>query len=293
MPDVVSRLGLLDELRRLAKKGASIEASVITTFAFNGLFYEEVVLRALERAGSRINILLVDARQLTIAFQDPLTRPRRAGRDYLLIPVDAGGAFHPKIALLLSPKKPLLAVGSHNVTDSGYARNDEVTVCWGHQSNGVPRDILDASLGFILDWARTSPGLGELIDEVARRLLRVAADTAVAPSVSTTFIGWRPGQPSLLQQLKLRVPGRAHKISVISPYFDDNLKLLQELAINWSPREMIVGIQQQSTNLLRPERAPSVSRFVEFSAPATVEKSDDQRQPPFLHCKVVALETDE
>jgi hypothetical protein len=178
MSDVVSRIALLDELRRLAKKGASVEASVITTFTLNGLFYEEVLLRALERAGSRLNILLVDARQLSIAFQDPITRPRRAGRDYLLIPVDAGGAFHPKIAVLFSPKRPLVAVGSHNVTDSGYARNDEVTVCWGYQSSGVPRDILEASLAFILDWARMSPGLGELIDEVARRLSRVSDETA-------------------------------------------------------------------------------------------------------------------
>ena len=99
MSDVVSRLGLLDELRGLAKKGASIEASLITTFSLNGLFYEEVVLRALERAGSRLNILLVDTHQLAIAFQDPVTRPRRAGADYLLIPVKAGGAFHPKIAV--------------------------------------------------------------------------------------------------------------------------------------------------------------------------------------------------
>jgi hypothetical protein len=229
---------------------------------------------------------------MQVSFQDPITRPRRAGKDYLLVPVDANGAFHPKIALLFSPKKPLIAVGSHNVTDSGYARNDEVTVCWGHQSNGVPRDILEASLTFILDWARTSPGLGGLIDEVGRRLSRVSDETAIAPTGSAAFIGWRPGQPSLLHQLKQRVPGPARKISVISPYFDDNLKLLQELAIGWVPQEMVVGIQQQSAMLLRPEKAPSLARFVEFSAPAAVGRSDDRRQPPFLHGKVVALETD-
>ena len=32
MSDVESRFGLLDELRTLAKKGASVEASLITTF---------------------------------------------------------------------------------------------------------------------------------------------------------------------------------------------------------------------------------------------------------------------
>jgi hypothetical protein len=292
MSDVVSRLGLLDELRALAKKSASVEASLITTFTLNGLFYEEVILRALERAGSRLNILLVDARELAIAFQDPNTRPRRAGKDYLLIPVDAGGAFHPKIALLFSPKMPLIAIGSHNVTDSGYTRNDEVTICWGSKSNGVPRDILEASLAFNLDWARTSVGLEELIDKVSSRLSRISSETAVVPGKSTVFIGWRPGEKSLLQQLKQRVPGPARKIFLISPYFDDNLELMQELAIGWAPGEIVVGIQQQSAMLLRPEKAPSIVRFVEFSAPAAIEKSDGQRQPPFLHGKVMALETE-
>lgn len=292
MSDVVSRFGILDELRKLAKKGASIEASVITTYSLNALFYEEVLLRALERAGSRLNILLVDSRQLAIAFQDPITRPRRAGRDYLLIPVDAGGAFHPKIAVLFSPKKPLIAIGSHNATESGYARNDEVTVCWGHQSNGVPREILDASVAFILDWVRTSPGPIELIGEVEQRLMRVSDETASAPSESTAFIGWRPRGPSMLYQLNQRVVGRVNRISIVSPYFDDNLAFLQELASLWSPEEIVVGIQSQSALLLHPERAPSTTRFVEFSAPAAAEISDDQKQPPFLHGKVIALQTD-
>jgi hypothetical protein len=60
----VQRVAVLDTLRDLAKAGAGIEASVITTFTFDAAFYEEVLLRAFERAGSRLNIVLVDARQL-------------------------------------------------------------------------------------------------------------------------------------------------------------------------------------------------------------------------------------
>ena len=202
------------------------------------------------------------------------------------------GRSIPRLAGLFSAKKPLVFVGSHNVTDSGYARNDEVTVCWGHQSSGVPRDILEASLALIIDWARTSPGLNGLIDEAVRRLTRLSDETAIADFKSTTFIGWRPGEPSLLQQLKQRVSGPARKISVVSPYFDDNLKFLRELASSWTPQEIVVGIQQQSAMLLRPEKAPTVVRFVEFSAPVATARSDDQRQPPFLHGKVLAFETD-
>ena len=50
------RLPLLKSLKDMAKSGAKLDASIVTTYAFNGLFYEEVLLRAFERAGSRLTL---------------------------------------------------------------------------------------------------------------------------------------------------------------------------------------------------------------------------------------------
>src|SRR5207248_5285613 len=58
-------------------------------------------------AGSRLNIVLIDAAQLAAGMSDPLRRPTRAGTDYLLAPIPHVGAFHPKIVALLSEKQPL------------------------------------------------------------------------------------------------------------------------------------------------------------------------------------------
>ena len=102
--DRAPRLPLLKTLKDLAKTGVTLDASIVTTYAFNGLFYEEVLLRAFERAGSRLNIVLADAGQLTESLVDPLRRPSRAGVDYLLAPIPHLGAFHPKIAALLSER---------------------------------------------------------------------------------------------------------------------------------------------------------------------------------------------
>ncbi len=133
----VARLPLLKSLKDLAKSGARLDASIVTTYAFNGLFYEEVLLRAFERAGSRLNVVLVDAAQLGESLADPLRRPVRAGADYLLAPVPHVGAFHPKIIALLSEKQPVLALGSHNATDAGFTHNEELTAFWG--AGHVPR----------------------------------------------------------------------------------------------------------------------------------------------------------
>ncbi len=130
-PGPIVRFPLLDALRSLGKGAAAIEASVVTTFNFDAAFYEEVLLRAFERAGSRLNIVLVDARQLSVSVDDPLRQPTRAGKDYLLAPVSHTTAFHPTILALLSEKSSVLSIGSHNAADPGFSHNEEVTTFWG------------------------------------------------------------------------------------------------------------------------------------------------------------------
>ncbi|MFY7718480.1 MAG: hypothetical protein ACOVQF_01765 [Brevundimonas sp.] len=146
---------LLKTLKDLAKSGAKLDASIVTTYAFNGLFYEEVLLRAFERAGSRLNIVLADAGQLTESLSDPLRRPSRAGLDYLLAPISHVGAFHPKLVALLSERQPILALGSHNVTDAGFSHNEEVTAFWG-AANPAPPGVLRAAVDYALQWLPVS-----------------------------------------------------------------------------------------------------------------------------------------
>ena len=102
-------------------------ASLIATYNCYFPFYEEVVLRRMMAAGCSHNVLMVDASRCADAFASEDLRPRRAGRDYTLIPVAVGGAFHPKIMLRVGKAKGALFVGSHNMTLAGFGLNDEVT----------------------------------------------------------------------------------------------------------------------------------------------------------------------
>ena len=117
---MLHRLSLIDELRK-----GGYEASLITTFNAYLPFYEEVVLRRLENAGVRHNVLMMDAQQYSSSiFSHP---PRLAGRRYTILPVAAPDAFHPKLILLVGKKKALVAIGSHNVTLAGFGFNRELT----------------------------------------------------------------------------------------------------------------------------------------------------------------------
>lgn len=89
-------ISILEEVRR-----GGYEYSFIATFNAYLPFYEDVVLRRLVHAGCRNNVVLIDGRQCAQILGEASTRPRFAGREYTLIPIKAGGAFHPKIILLM------------------------------------------------------------------------------------------------------------------------------------------------------------------------------------------------
>lgn len=91
----VAKIALLERLYKLRRERRRFVASFITTYSVNLPFYESVVLRHLEAAGSRLNVVLVDAQELAKCFVAESTRPQRAGLDYVLLPVRTGGAFHP------------------------------------------------------------------------------------------------------------------------------------------------------------------------------------------------------
>jgi hypothetical protein len=86
------------------------QASVIATYCCYFPFYEEVVFRRLLDRGCTNNILMVDAGLCAQAFASEDTRPRRAGRDYTLIPVHLHGAFHPKLIVAVGKSKGALFV---------------------------------------------------------------------------------------------------------------------------------------------------------------------------------------
>ena len=81
-------------LHEVLKEGG-FEASLITTFNAYLPFYEEIVLSRLRAAGSRHNVVLMDAAQCHAAYANDETRPRYAGREYTLVPMRSRGAFHP------------------------------------------------------------------------------------------------------------------------------------------------------------------------------------------------------
>ena len=288
----IVRFPLLDALRDLGKSGAAIEASVLTTFTFDAAFYEEVLLRAFERAGSRLNIVIVDARQLAASVDDPLRQPTRAGRDYLLAPVAHAAAFHPKVLALLSEKTSVLSIGSHNATDPGFSHNEEVTAFWGPACKGPPREVLLDALEYCLFWLRSSGAAqGRLLEEIEQRLRYLGGLAKDAEQTECRFVGAHTQTQSLWAQTTGQITTPVHRVSVVGPYFDRDLRTLNRISADLNPSEIIVGLQPGTAVLETPEAAPVGTRFVDSAAMGAFRNG--LPGAGFAHGKAMLFETDD
>ncbi|MFO0572399.1 MAG: hypothetical protein U1A78_00230 [Polyangia bacterium] len=273
-------------LEHIAESG--FRASVFTTYSCYFPFYEEVVLRRLMAAGCTHNVLMVDATRCAEAFAVEELRPRRAGRDYTLIPVKVGGAFHPKLFLRFGKSKGSLLVGSHNMTLSGFGLNDEVTNVFRLEGAAL------RSGGFTFRQA-----FNYLAQFVPSQL----------PEVVESFEGVKHGVPwldgplgtgqqdrqlltesgagaDLWSQVAPLIPKDVTTAFVAGPFFDPKLAMVRRLQREVRPQRLVIGIDPASVEVDPGEAAKLAG--VEWLNIAGVPQVPQRREGAsrYLHAKL-------
>lgn len=255
-------ISILDVIKR-----GGYEASLITTFNANLPFYEEVVLRKLVSAGCRHNVVLMDRSQCAVSWASEATRPKLAGYSYTLLPINAPGAFHPKLCILVGPKKASILVGSHNLTLSGFGYNREITnwidIAGNSDLEGaaILSDVWQSVQQFIemeqgnLDKALIDAGLA-MSNFVAPLIVNAT------PTSDTFVLTQTPTGESLLDQISEIISSNISKIGVIGAFFDHELAFINELASRWPSADLIVGIDPDSVHLSTIP-LPGVARYVD------------------------------
>lgn len=273
-------IAILDEVRR-----GGYDFCFVATYNAYLPFYEDVVLPRLVAAGCRANVLMMDARQCAAALSEESTRPRLAGRTYTLMPVKAGGVFHPKIILLIGRQKGLLFVGSHNLTLSGLSHNRELTNRFEVTSDKDHSDVaaIKTSWDFMRAWTAEQPvELQEAFNSAERsaQWLRNADAKEGEPQVC----GALPEGASLWDTVRGRIPSNVKRITVVAPYFDRALTFLQELNNEFAPKEFVVGIDTETVQIDKNARkVMPKTRFVDATCL--------REERGYLHAKVLLFET--
>jgi HKD family nuclease len=228
---------------------------------------------------------MLDARQCAAALAEESTRPRLAGYAYTLMPVKAGGAFHPKIILLVGRRKGLLFLGSHNLTLSGLSHNRELTNRFEFASDKDNVDVaaIKTVWQFMRAWTAEQP---EELREVFNTVEGFAKwlHEGNAKGVESPVCGALPEGASLWEMVHVRVPSNLRRITVIAPYFDRELAFLRKLNDEFAPKEFVVGIDTETVQINKEARKllPQ-ARFVEAAGL--------REEHGYLHAKAFLFET--
>lgn len=263
------------------------EASLITTYNATLPFYEEVVLRRLVAAGCQQNIVLMDRAQCAASWASVASRPRLAGTAYTLLPLDAPGAFHPKLCVLVGKNKAAVLVGSHNLTLSGFGYNREITnwvqVSDRQDDEGVV--LLHTAWEMLRQWIEN--GRKHLPGALIDAAMSVSGSFAQWPSprriVDTGLLYQQPGGPALIDQIRERVEGDIAHIVVTGAFFDRKLAFIAELERYWPAADIVVAVDPDTVHL--PAMRPLRARFVN----ARHVWSHDTREQ-YLHAKALYFE---
>lgn len=285
MPSDAAEIALLRQLRELRRSRRRFSATIITTYTVNFPFYENVVLRYLLGAGSRLNIVLADAGQIARAFMTESTRPHGAGSDYLLLPVSTFGAFHPKILSLFSDKGMAIAIGSHNLTEAGFGRNAELCATIGFGDDAAPLNIAQPVVDYLLQCAgQIAPGDETLSTRLMDRL-RSLSLRGESTDDDLTFAASRPEDSPLLDRAFARSElEQAERILVLGPYFDSDLRFLTSLRERARKAEIVVAVQPEHAVMKRTDKWPSRTRACNAGL-VNLPRSD-----VFIHAKAIVVE---
>jgi len=284
LPRDSSAFSLLDALSE-----TGFQASVITTYCCYFPFYEEVVLRRLLDKGCTNNILLVDAARCAEAFTSEETRPRRAGRDYTLLPIHIRGAFHPKLILLIGKSKGSLFVGSHNMTLAGFGLSDEITNEF-RTTGSAPRqgaEEIRAALDYLEFFIpKALTDVGRVFDAVRRNTPWLQGPVAV-PSNDRLLMATTGRDQALWERLLPLIPKRPSLTFICGPFFDKQLGFLQRLIEDVKPRKLVVGIDPESVEI--DSAAVRKFRGAQFVNIAGLPHVPNRRESAarYLHAKIL------
>lgn len=229
--------------------------AVFVTFNFDPLFFENCILRSHALEHARRIFIFMDAGQYRKMMQSEVL-PKRINARYLVLPVQKSiGVFHPKINLLLNSNEARVYCGSANLTQTGCTSNLElvnnIVIKFepGHNSLRYA-GILQTIIEFFKDIAATqssepftfAKGWMQEIESYISPEIFAHADESIKLEHTLSSRLW----PKVLAAIGSEKP---LCISIISPYFDEDLELLKRFRSQWPKCTLHLYAQSKTCNL--------------------------------------------
>ena len=292
---------IFQDIPRGGKKG-KFHSAILTTFSLDLLNFDNHILNLLRsKEISSINIF-TDYRQFnqSLEYTDPRFL-RNIGKDYSVIPIETKGAFHPKINFFIGETSILVVFGTGNLTIQGQGKNHEVFTgfmvdekddsqlplikeCWNYILKFVNNGGEYDKIRILKEIPENCDLLKESFNESCHELRTISEKLSVA-------LLYNNSKSSILSQIRDLIPtDDVRKITIASPFFDENGDTLSRLAQLYNKAKLEIMIQERC--ILPPVGIEKTSQinFYDFNETIRGKKEfkDFQR---LLHAKIIHFQT--
>lgn len=249
------------DLIELFDKGASAFA-FIATYDFDPQFFERRIL-AKRTFGSADRIVVFMDRG---RYQELINRGLSISgfnRRYLVVPMDRSPhAFHPKLYLALGDKRADGLVGSNNCTNAGIGYNMELSSVFSIRADAPALDdpIAQSVLRQVYDTMKCFAGdAGAISGVLEAQFFKPIEDrfpwlhrkvTIAKTEIELIHTHQSPLWGELIKRLEKR---KVRSITVISPFYDKGLGLLNRVRKQWPSAALTVVAQQNYATLAGPK----------------------------------------
>ena len=210
-----------------------ISDALFTTYTFDPAYFEQFVLSRLRNAGARVTVL-ADERMTEF---DPYRSSQRAGRSYALGQIAHFRAFHPKLMVLSGPEQVVIGVGSGNLTEAGWHRNDEL---WSFFEGG-PESLpsVAGSIGKWLENLGRSTSLAPQIEVAVQRVAHLLSSGPLQDESESVFVHNLDG--GILGQLP---SGPVDELHLYAPFHDAGARAIKRVIEHFRPARTVLGMQK-------------------------------------------------
>jgi HKD family nuclease len=282
------------DLLEFFDKGAG-DFAFIATYEFDPQFFERRMLGRKTFASADRLVIFMDRGRYQELLRGGLL-VAGFNRRYLVIPVDRkAGVFHPKLYLAVGEKRADGIVGSNNCTTGGIAYNMELCSAFTARADHTDHDDLTAQ-GVIRQiyeamkvYSLAAPHLREVLETqfflpVEARVPWLRRDTPLPKSEVELL---QSHTTPLWSQLVTRLESQAvRKITVISPFYDQDIDLLKRLRRSWPDAALTIVAQQNYATLAGKKLSKLFAAGKKGRLMAATPKPGRR-----LHAKAFAFET--
>lgn len=287
------------QLFKEISKSAEFHSVLMTTFCIDFHHFENQVLRFFKQKGI-VNVnILVDERMLNESLGFATGKLQYVNSNYNVDSIFNKSVFHPKISFFAGENEVMLMQGTGNITPGGHGKNHELfSVLYATNEEPQQLNLIGEAWSYLKDLSKNLKGISQdkinWITDNSPLLLNTNFEKHRFVELNDfTEIALLYNETSgIFRQLVDLLPAAEIKnITVVSPFYDENGKLLIELLAQFTNAKLDVFLSDR--NCVHPHKMDENEKinFFNWEVTARAEKKF-KSYSRILHSKVFIFESD-